>query len=195
LEVDASQYATGAILYQKNEEGHLCPVGYHSHTLNEAECGYNIHDQELLAVIRGLRNWQHILLSSPHQMIVYTDHVNLTYYRQPQRINRRVARYLVDLAEYDFVLVHKPGKVNHADHLSWHPGYNMGMHGNEDVLVLPDCLFINAMQLGGLEAEVVEQQRDRPEINNWKTTWPIIKREGVLLHYGQVVVPEICALQ
>ena len=37
LEVDASQYATGAILYQTNEEGRLCPVGYHSHTLNKAE--------------------------------------------------------------------------------------------------------------------------------------------------------------
>jgi RNase H-like domain found in reverse transcriptase/Reverse transcriptase (RNA-dependent DNA polymerase) len=54
VEVDASQYATGAILYQENEEGRLCPVGYHSHTLNPAERGYNIHDRELLAVMRGL---------------------------------------------------------------------------------------------------------------------------------------------
>jgi hypothetical protein len=54
LEVDASQYATGAILYQKNKEGHLCPVGYHSHMLNEAKHGYDIHDQGLLAVIQGL---------------------------------------------------------------------------------------------------------------------------------------------
>jgi RNase H-like domain found in reverse transcriptase/Reverse transcriptase (RNA-dependent DNA polymerase) len=44
VEVDASQYATGAILYQENDEGRLCPVGYHSHTLNPAERGYDIHD-------------------------------------------------------------------------------------------------------------------------------------------------------
>jgi hypothetical protein len=80
LEVDASQYATGVILYQQNEQGCLCPVGYHSHTLNEAERGYDIHDRELLVVIRGLRNWRHILLSSPHCTTVYTDHANLTYY-------------------------------------------------------------------------------------------------------------------
>jgi hypothetical protein len=69
------------------------------------------------------------------------------------------------------------------------------MHDNEDVLVLLDHLFINAMQLGGLEAEVVEQQRDRPEIEEWRMTWLIIEKEGVLLHHGQVVVPEVCALQ
>jgi RNase H-like domain found in reverse transcriptase/Reverse transcriptase (RNA-dependent DNA polymerase) len=57
LEVDASQYATGAILYQPNDEGRLCPVGYHSHTLNPAERGYDVHDWELLAVMRGLRQW------------------------------------------------------------------------------------------------------------------------------------------
>ena len=57
LEVDASQYATGAILYQENEHRCLCPVGYHSHTLNEVERGYNVHDRKLLVVIRGLRNW------------------------------------------------------------------------------------------------------------------------------------------
>ena len=54
LEVDASQYATGAILYQQNDKQHLCPVGYHSQTLNAAKRGYDVHDRELLAVIRGL---------------------------------------------------------------------------------------------------------------------------------------------
>jgi RNase H-like domain found in reverse transcriptase/Reverse transcriptase (RNA-dependent DNA polymerase) len=54
LEVDASQYATGAILYQENDEGKLRPVGYHSHTLNPTERGYDVHDRELLAVMRGL---------------------------------------------------------------------------------------------------------------------------------------------
>jgi RNase H-like domain found in reverse transcriptase len=51
MEVDASQYATGAILYQRNDKQRLCPVGYHSQTLNEAERGYDVHDRELLVVI------------------------------------------------------------------------------------------------------------------------------------------------
>jgi RNase H-like domain found in reverse transcriptase/Reverse transcriptase (RNA-dependent DNA polymerase) len=51
LEVDASQYATGAILQQPDEAGRLRPVGYDSQMLNDAERGYDIHDRELLAVI------------------------------------------------------------------------------------------------------------------------------------------------
>jgi RNase H-like domain found in reverse transcriptase len=136
LEVDASQYAMRAILYQENEEGKLCPVGYHSHTLNPAERGYDVHDHKLLAVMRGLRQWRHLLLSSPFQMTVVTDHANLQYYRQPQKINRQVARYLCDLAEYNFKLVHKLGRLNRADHLSRWPDYDEGKEDNAEVQVL-----------------------------------------------------------
>jgi RNase H-like domain found in reverse transcriptase/Reverse transcriptase (RNA-dependent DNA polymerase) len=48
LEVDASQYATGAILQQPDETGRLHPVGYDSQTFNDAKHGYDIHDHELL---------------------------------------------------------------------------------------------------------------------------------------------------
>jgi RNase H-like domain found in reverse transcriptase len=51
LEVDASQYATGAILYQQDPDEHWRPVGYYSKSFNEAERGYDIHDRELLAII------------------------------------------------------------------------------------------------------------------------------------------------
>jgi hypothetical protein len=37
LEVNASQYALGAILYQRNELGKLQPIGYYSKTLILAE--------------------------------------------------------------------------------------------------------------------------------------------------------------
>jgi RNase H-like domain found in reverse transcriptase/Reverse transcriptase (RNA-dependent DNA polymerase) len=77
LEVDASQYTMGAILYQPNDKGWLCPVGYHSHTLNLVERGYDVHDRELLVVMRGLHQWRHLLLSSPFTTTMITDHVNL----------------------------------------------------------------------------------------------------------------------
>jgi RNase H-like domain found in reverse transcriptase len=118
LEVDASQYATGAILQQLDEEGRLHPVGYDSQTFNDAERGYDIHDRELLAVIRGLLAWHHLLVGSPHKIRVLTDHSNLKYYRHPQKISRWVARYLPKMAEFDFQLVYKPGPTNKADHLS-----------------------------------------------------------------------------
>jgi RNase H-like domain found in reverse transcriptase len=51
LEVNASQYATGAILQQPDKASCLCPVGYDSQTFNDTKHGYNIHDHELLMVI------------------------------------------------------------------------------------------------------------------------------------------------
>jgi RNase H-like domain found in reverse transcriptase len=39
LEVDMSQYATGAILYQQDLDEHWRPVGYYSKSFNEAEQG------------------------------------------------------------------------------------------------------------------------------------------------------------
>jgi RNase H-like domain found in reverse transcriptase/Reverse transcriptase (RNA-dependent DNA polymerase) len=44
LEVNTSQYAIGAILYQCDDHGHQQPIAYHSETLNDAECGFDIHD-------------------------------------------------------------------------------------------------------------------------------------------------------
>ena len=91
LEVDASQYATGAILSQKDKQGKMRAVGSISRSFTPAERNYDIHDRELLAIIHGLRVWRHLLLSSPHVVTIFTDHKNLTYYRHAQRIARRVA--------------------------------------------------------------------------------------------------------
>jgi hypothetical protein len=50
LQVDASAFATGAILTQKDERGKHLAVSFHSQTFNDAEHNYDIHDRELLAV-------------------------------------------------------------------------------------------------------------------------------------------------
>src|SRR5882672_5697199 len=36
---------------------YLRPLGFHSQTFNKAEQNYPIYNRELLAIIRGLRNW------------------------------------------------------------------------------------------------------------------------------------------
>jgi hypothetical protein len=95
LEVDASGFATGAILMQKGEDNKKHPVGYYSVTLNDAEQNYDIYDLELLAVVNALEHWQHFLAGSPHKVIVYTDHLNLQYWWEPHKISRQVARQVL----------------------------------------------------------------------------------------------------
>jgi hypothetical protein len=87
LQVNASVFATGTVLTQKDECGKHLAIGFHSQTFNEAECNYNIHDRELLAVYQGLTHNCHLLLSSPFQVTVLTDHKNLEYYHHPCHIN------------------------------------------------------------------------------------------------------------
>jgi hypothetical protein len=118
LQVDASAFTTGAILMQKDERGKHLAISFHSQTFNDAECNYDIHDRELLAVYRGLTHHRHLLLSSPFPVTALTDHKNLEYYHQPHHINWRITRYVQQLADYNFQLVHIPGSTNKADALS-----------------------------------------------------------------------------
>ena len=118
LQVDASAFATGAILTQKDHRGKHAAIGFHSQTFSDAERNYDIHDQELLALMRGLNHWRHLLVGTPTPITVYTDHKNLEYYRHPQHINRCVACYIPRLADYNYILVHLPGDSNKADALS-----------------------------------------------------------------------------
>jgi len=65
MEVDASAYAVGAILFQMDDQGWKHDVGYYSKALNLAEHNYDIWDREVLAVIKALGNWQHLLIGTP----------------------------------------------------------------------------------------------------------------------------------
>jgi hypothetical protein len=139
-------------------------VGYYSKSFNEAERGYDIHDRELLAIMRGLEHWRHILLSSPFKITVITDHLNLKYYRKGRKINRHVARYIPHLGDYNIQLVHKPGVTNKADLLSRCPDFDQGKADNEEVLVLPPHLFVNAVEAGeSLEELVLKAQQGQEE--------------------------------
>src|SRR6266404_1604301 len=143
LEVDASGFAVGAVLLQRDDDNKRHPIGYYSATLIEVERNYDIYDLELLAIVKALRNWRPFLAGSPHIITVHTDHANLQYWRQPHKISRRIAREVAELAEYNVVLCHIPGKANgRADALSRRPDYDQGTRDNENVMVLPDTLFI-----------------------------------------------------
>jgi len=158
MEVDVSAYAVGAILFQKDDQGRKRDVGYYSKALNPAERNYDIWDREFLAVIKALGNWRHILIGSPHKIIVWTDHANLQYYHQPQKVNRRVARGINFMAEFPLELKHIAGKKNRADPLSRRPDYNNGSKDNEEVVALPESLFIKAIETTGIDHIIAKLQ-------------------------------------
>ena len=128
---------------QKDEMGKKHPVAYFSSTHNEAEWNYIIYTLELYAIVQALQHWRPFLAGSPHKVTVHTDHANLQYWKEPQKINWRIAWEVVELSEYKIKLKHIPGRENRrVDMLTRWPDYNQGENDNQNVVVLPEQLFI-----------------------------------------------------
>jgi hypothetical protein len=149
IECDASKYASGAVLTQLDINGDRHPCAFISRTFSPTERNYEIYDRELLSVIRALQEWRHYIQGSPHETIIYSDHKNLTYFRSAQKLNRRQARWSLLLSEYDIKLIHLPGdKMILSDTLSRRPDFVPDKDtDNEDLVLLPDKLFINLIDL------------------------------------------------
>jgi len=149
IETDASKYATGAVLSQLDSNGDRHPVAFYSKTFSPAEQNYNIHDRELLAIIRALEAWHHYIQGSGHSTVVLSDHQNLTAHKEAKKLNRRQARWFLFLSEYDIKLVHTPGKkMIQSDALSRRPDHcPVEDNDNEDMVLLPDNLFIDLIDV------------------------------------------------
>ena len=61
MEVDALDYVMGGVLSMECEDGLWRPVAFLLKSLNETERNYEIHDKEMLAIVRGLEVWRHLL--------------------------------------------------------------------------------------------------------------------------------------
>jgi hypothetical protein len=139
LEVDASQFAIGAILWQRDPANtkklHAC--GYYSTTLSPAERNYKVFDRELLGIICALRHWSHLLCGTVLPVLIWTDHQNLTYWIEPQKVGPRATTWQVELTQYNYELRHKPGNTMKADALSRRPDFDTENTANNHLIVLP----------------------------------------------------------
>jgi len=112
---DASAYAVGAILFQRDKNKRRKDEGYFSKALSPVKQYYDIWNKEFLAVVTRLRFQRHLLIGSSHKATVWIDHASMQYHCHPQKVNRRVARYITLLGDYKLELGHLPGIKNHAD--------------------------------------------------------------------------------
>jgi hypothetical protein len=80
LEMDASDFATGAILSQLEEDNLLHPIGFRSCKFSLTEINYEIHDKELLAIVDVFEEWHHLFEGVQHEIILYSNHKHLQYF-------------------------------------------------------------------------------------------------------------------
>src|ERR1700759_57095 len=159
LECDSSDFATGAVLSQQSsEDDKWHPVAFFSRALSPVERNYEIHDKEMLAIIRALEEWRHFLEGVTHPVDIRTDHKNLEYFMTAWNLNRRQARWSIYLARFDFTLRHIPGKsMGKPDGLSRRVDHGSGKEDNQGLTLLrPEMFMINALQTFQLKGEEEE---------------------------------------
>jgi hypothetical protein len=214
IEADGSGFTTGAVLSQLSSEDnkwHL--VAFLSKSLNEVERNYQIHDTEMLAIIRALEEWQHYLEGAKHSIEILTDHKNLEYFRITQKLNRRQARWSLYLSQFDFTLYHRPGKsMGKPNALSQRADHGSGSNDNSNLTLLgPELFRIHALsglaiegeektiakdirlslRDGNLEEPVARAARelhmDRTRGTVKSAEW--MEQEGLLMFQGKIYVP------
>lgn len=108
LRTDACKTGLGAVLSNKN--GRV--VAYASRNLSPAESRYPIIDLELLAIVWAVRHFRPYLYGRRFKIL--TDHKPLVYLFSLKDPSSRLTKFRLYLEEYDFEIVHIPGRNNAA---------------------------------------------------------------------------------
>ena len=104
VHTDASAYQLGAVISQNGK-----PIAFYSRKLTPTQTRYTTTERELLSIVETLKEFRTILLGQ--QLIVHTDHENLTY----KHFNSdRVMRWRLYIEEYSPDLRYIKGTENVA---------------------------------------------------------------------------------
>jgi len=200
IEADASQYAIGAILSQKDDSGRYRPCAYLSHSLDETKRNWTVHDRELYSIVYALKEWRHYLIQTALPIEILTDHANLQYFRTAQNLTRRQARWSQLMEDYNIILRHRPGKSSgKPDALSRRVDHNKGEEDNQERILLPEEWFINAIehpdQTIRLTDQIAQEQLKDPIIRDLLTkmeSTPVphwTGDDGLWRYHGKIYVP------
>ena len=119
LFVDASSTGIGFTLAQK-QNGKEVVIPYNGRGLNQAEKNYSTTEREALALVEGIKKFQPYLFG--RKFTVVTDHSSLRWLMNVKDATGRLARWSLLLQQYNFEIVHRPGKEHsNADSLSRRP--------------------------------------------------------------------------
>ncbi|XP_063627002.1 uncharacterized protein LOC134798550 [Cydia splendana] len=127
IQTDASDVDLGAILTQEHE-GLTKVVMYASRSLTPPETRYSTTEKECLAVIWGIRKMRAFI--EGYHFTIITDHQALKWLNTLKNPSGRLARWALELQQYQFDIIYRSGKQNQvADQLSRNPVYAINTQG------------------------------------------------------------------
>ena len=200
LYADASDYAIGAEISQKDKTGKRRPVLFYSRKLLPAEMNYSTPDKELLAIVQTMKKFQHYLRGTKFPVIVKSDHRNLQTFMTKKELNGRQARWAEELSSYNFVIEHIKGRENIvADALSRRPDYkdDSAVHRTTQIfketdkgLVLNKDIQLKMVNIESEDRELNEKIRRTTETDE---RYPEIQKDedGHKRFKGLIIVPKL----
>ncbi|KAI7965679.1 hypothetical protein MJO29_001427 [Puccinia striiformis f. sp. tritici] len=81
----------------------------------DREAIWQVHDQELFAIVNAFQEWRAWLIDTSEPVLVMSDHANLWYFMDSQKLSDRQARWAAFLVSFNFTIQHVSGKDNPAD--------------------------------------------------------------------------------
>ncbi len=100
LHTDASEYAIGAVLSQKDEEDNLRPITFESKILSAAQRNYATIEKEFYAIVWAVQKFRPYLLGQKFEIL--SDHKPLQWASKVRDTGARLMRWKLKLEEYDY---------------------------------------------------------------------------------------------
>ena len=177
VHVDASGFATGAVLQQDQGKG-LQPIAYLSKKMLDAETRYPVHEQELLGIIVALKSWRHHLMGAKFTITIMSDHKSLTQFKTQPLLSGRQARWQYVLANYDFNIEYIEGSKNVvADGLSRRPDHISSV-------ALPHRISAVTALLADIHQSYIDDPVYRSELKKRRVRSDPLQVKGGYLYYN-----------
>ncbi|SPC61574.1 uncharacterized protein UHOD_11610 [Ustilago sp. UG-2017b] len=178
VETDASDFAVAAVLSQSFDQGTRHPIAFFSKKLDPAQLNYPIFDKEMFAIVAAFKHWRQYLEGAKFPVQVLTDHRSLEYFTTTKQLNRRQARWLELLSDFDFVIQYRPGAqaglpgtlTRRSDMRPMDKGPSLMQEHNPNnfqALLKPHQLRLAATGILTVKSDITDKIRDALSSDSW----------------------------
>ncbi|XDV25073.1 hypothetical protein PO909_029054 [Leuciscus waleckii] len=166
VSADASSFGLGAVLLQRQEDGHLKPVAYSSRALTDTEKRYAQIEKEALAITWACERFSDFLVGITFH--VETDHkplVPLLGSKSLDELPPRIQRLRMRLMAFSFSISHVAGKkLATADVLSRAPLRDRGQPEQEEEVNLYVNMIMSTLPATEKRLQEIREHQERDEI-------------------------------